>query len=176
MRLFGKKKLSETEAAGQFVLMVMNGVKQQWSTIASELKAIAQTEDSISDDRYAGFEFALAVVAIQVYALPKLLPSEQASRIKEHVVRCISSPDLGAYPREALEEYQRAWDKALHRSEPPFYGIASVLFDKLGCRSSVRLGNARFKDPLLLDALSEKIVTFGGPWWKAVTQEYKLMP
>jgi hypothetical protein len=41
---------------------------------------------------------------------------------------------------------------------------------------SMELGGARFKDPLLLMALSEKVVTFGGPWWKTVTQEYKLVP
>jgi hypothetical protein len=38
------------------------------------------------------------------------------------------------------------------------------------------LADGKFKDPLLLMALSEKVVTFGGPWWKNVIQEYKLVP
>lgn len=175
MALFGKKKLSEIEAAGQFVIMVTKGVQQHWPEIASELKGVLQAEDSISDDQYAGFEFALAVIAVQIQALPNLLPAEQASRVREYVMQCISSPELEEYPREAIQEYQNAWDQTLQRGEPPFYGIASVLFDKLDCRSTVEFGEARFKSPLLLMALSEKVVTFGGPWWKTLTQEYELV-
>jgi hypothetical protein len=176
MGLFGKKKLSEMEAACQFVLMVMKGVQHHWPEIANELKGMFQAEPSILDDRYAIFEFSLAVVATQIQALPNLLPLDQANRIREYVLKCISSPELGEYPREAIQEYQNAWDQSLKKAEPPFYGIASVLFDKLGYQSTVKLAGGKFKDPLLLMALSEKVVTFGGPWWKNVIQEYKLVP
>ena len=133
-------------------------------------------EDSISDDQYASFEFVLAVIATQIQALPNLLPSDQANRIREHVIHCVSSPDLKSYPRETIQEYESAWNQSLQQGEPPFYGIASVLFDKLECRSSMELGSASFKSPLLLMALSQKVVTLGGPWWKTLTQEYKLVP
>ncbi len=176
MGLFGKKKLQEIEAASQFVLMVTKDVQRHWSEIANELKDMFQAEDSMADDQYAGFEFVLAVIACQIQALPNLLPADQASRIREHVMQCISSPELGEYPREAIHEYQNAWDQSLQQCEPPFNGIASVLFDKLEFQSTVELGGASFKSPLLLMALSEKIVTFGGPWWKTVTQKYKLVP
>lgn len=176
MGLFGRKKLSEIEAAGQFVLMVTKGVQQHWPKIAKELKGMFQTEESFSDDQNAGFEFVLAVIATQIQALPNLLPPDQASRIREYVMQCISSPELGSYPRETIQEYQSAFDQSLQQGEPPFYGIASVLFDKLECRGTVELGGAKLKDPLVLMALSEKVVTFGGPWWKALTQEYKLVP
>jgi hypothetical protein len=176
MGIFGKKRLTEIEAAGQFVLMVTKGVQQQWPQIVKELQGIFQAEDAISDDQYASFEFVLAVIACQIQALPNLLPADQASRIREYVMQCISSPELREYPREALQEYQSAWDQSLQQGEPPFYGIASVLFDKLECRNTVELGGAKFKSPLLLMALSEKIVTFGGPWWKTVTQGYNLVP
>jgi hypothetical protein len=174
--LFGKKKLSEIEASGQFVLMVTKGVRQHWPEIARELKGMLQAGDSISDDQYASFEFMLAVVATQIQALPNLLTTDQASRVREYIMKCISSPELGAYPREAIQEYQNAWDQALQQKEYPFDGVASVLFDKLKCRSTVDIGGARFKSPLLLDVLSEKVVTFGGPWWKTITQDYKLVP
>jgi hypothetical protein len=147
MGLFGKKKLSEIEAAGQFVLIVTRGAKQRWPEIANELKDMFQAEDSISDDQYASFEFVLAVIATQIQAIPNLLPSDQARRIREYVMQCISSPDLGAYPRETIQEYQNAWDESLQQSQPPFYAIASLLFDKLDCRSTVELGNPSFKDP-----------------------------
>lgn len=176
MGLFGKKKLSEIEAAGQFVLMVTKGVQQHWPGIDSELKAMFLSGDSISDDQYASFEFVLAVIATQIQALPNLLAADQASRVREYVMRCISSPELGEYPREAIQEYQNAWEQALQQGESPFHAIAAVLSDKLECRSSVELGEARFKSPLLLMALSEKVVTFGGPWWKTMAQEYKIVP
>lgn len=176
MGLFGKKKLSEIKASGQFVLMVTKGVRQHWPEIASELKGILQAEDSISDDQSASFEFVLAVIATQIQALPNLLAADQASRVREYVMQCISSPELGASPRETIQEYQNAWDQALQQAEPLFYGIASVLFDKLKCRSTVEVGGVRFKSPLVLDALSEKVVTFGGPWWKTIIQEYRLVP
>ncbi len=176
MGLFGKKKLSEVKAAGQFVLMVSKGVQQHWPDIASDLNGMLNAEDSISDDHYAGFEFVLAVIASQIQALPNLLSADQASRVRDYIMQCISSPDLEAYPREAIQEYQNAWDQSLQHGELPFYGIASVLFDKLECRSAVELGEARFKDPLLLMALSEKVVTFGGPWWETTIQQYELVP
>lgn len=175
MSLFGKKKLSEIEAAGQFVIMITKDVQQHWPEIARELKGILQAEDSISDDQYAGFEYVLAVIAVQIQALPNLLPADQASRIREYIMQCISSPELEAYLREAIQEYQNAWNQTLQRGEPPFYGIESLLFDKLMCRCAVELGEARFKSPLLFMALSEKVVTFGGPWWKTLVHEYKLV-
>lgn len=176
MGLFGEKKLTEIEAAGQFVLMVTKGFQQQWPQIVKEIKGIFQAEDAILNDEYASFEFVLAVIACQIQALPNLLSADQASRIREYVMQCLSSPELGDYPREALQDYQSAWDQSLQQSEPPFYGITSVLYDKLECRGSVELGDAKFKSPLLIMALSEKVVTFGGPWWKTVTQQYKLVP
>lgn len=174
MGLFGKEKLSEVEVAGQFVISIVKPIQQEWPKVAAELTRLLQLNQPISADRYAAFEFTLAVIALQIQALPNLLPPAQADRIREHVMRCISSPDLGSHPREAIHEYQSAWNQCLQQGEPPFHGIASVLFDKLSCQSSVGLGNAKFKDPLLLMALSEKVITFGGGWWKNAIQRYKL--
>lgn len=176
MDLSGKEELSEVEVAGQFVISILRPIQQEWPKVAAELTAMLQLKQPISTDQYAAFEFYLAVIALQIQALPNLLPPAQAGRIREHVMRCISSPDLGSYPGQAIEEYQAAWNECLQQGEPPFYGIASVLFDKLGCQSSVALGSAKFKSPLLLIALSEKVITFGGTWWKNVIQRCKLVP
>jgi hypothetical protein len=170
------KKLPEVEAVGQFVMMVMKGVQHQWPEIAAELTKMLRLKDPISDEHHAGLEFALAVIATQIQALPNLLPANQANRIREYIMKCISSPELASYPREAIQEYQDAWDKCLQRNESPIDGIASVLFDKLRCSSTVEMGNAKFKSPHLLMALSEKVVTFGGRWWKNIAKEYELVP
>ena len=176
MSQLGKQKLSEVDAAGRFVLTITKSVQQHWPQVARELKETLPDIDAIPEDTNAGFEFAVAVIATQVQALPNLLPVDQAARIREYILRCISPPELGAYPRDTIEQYQDAWDQSVQKGEPPCHGVASILYDKLGCRSMVEVGEERFKDPLLLMALSEKVLLFGGPWWKNITQQFNLMP
>src|SRR3989338_6226824 len=173
---FKKHKLTEREVAGQFVLVVMKGVRERWPEIAKQLKELFSEESSIFTNQSAPVEFSLAVVASQIQALPNLLPSDQANRIRDYILKCVSSSELEEYPREAIQEYQNAWDRSLKKAEPPFYGIASVLYDKLGCQSITKQGNEKFKSPLLLMALSEKVVTFGGPWWKNAILENEIVP
>ena len=177
MEISGRKKLSELEIAGQFVLAMTKTVQKEWPSVARELNAAPfSPKEPFSDDAFAGYEFLLAVIACQIQSLPNLLAKEQSQRIRAYILVCLSSPEVGSYPGEALGEYQQAWNESLKREEAPFYGLASVLFDKLGRRETVQLGDGKFKDPLLLMALSEKIVMFGGPWWKNVIQEYRIVP
>lgn len=176
MGFFGKKKISEVEVARQFVVSIRKPIQQEWPNVVAELAEMLQLKEPIPADQNTAFEFALAVIAVQIQALPNLLPPAQAKRIREHVLRCISSSDLGNYALAAIQEYQSAWNQSLQERVPPFDAIASVLFDKLGCQSSVTLGELKIKSPLLLDALSEKIIAFGGAWWKSAIQRYKLVP
>jgi hypothetical protein len=54
-------------------------------------------------------------------------------------------------------------------------GIASVLFDKLGCTSGVRMGEVRLKSPITLMALTTAIVDCGsGHYWKTVATKFRL--
>lgn len=167
-----KKKLSEVEAAGKFVLTITKNVQKQWSIICNELLH----DEIIHNNQQVDFDFTLAIIATQIQALPNLLPEDQAIRIRKYVIQCLSAPELGSYPRDTILRYEFAWDKSLIEGEPPIYGIASVLFDKLGCQSVVEIGNGRFKSPLLIMALSEKIVKLGGSWWKNAIQHYQIEP
>lgn len=173
--LFGKKKMSENEAAGQFVFMTIDSVQKQWPDIVNDLKNIIPFEESILEDHNAVFEFVLAVIATQLQALPNLLPTDQANRIRNIILQCISSPELGTYPYVAIQAYQNAWDQSLQQLENPGTAIASVLFDKLGIRSRPLLG-VTCKSPLILMALTEKVYCCIGPFWKNLTQKYKLIP
>lgn len=176
MEFVNKEKISELQAAGQFVLSIVTPIQHEWPNIAADITRMLQLKQPISTDPYAGFEFALAVLAEEIQALPNLLPSEQADRIREHVLRCISSPDLGNYPRDAICEYESAWNQCIQQDEPPFGRMASILYDKLECQRTGEFGHAKFKDPLLLMALSEKIIMIGGNWWKNAIQRYTLVP
>jgi hypothetical protein len=172
MGLFGKKKLSEIEAAGQFVVMVSQNAKQHWPSFAKELNTMFNIGGTpVPDTQQAALEFVMAVIATQIQALPNLLSLDQASRIREYVLLLISSPDLGSYPRETIEEYQDAWDQARRQNTMPLEGIISILSDKLGLQDDTEFGN-----PLLLLALSEKVLTVGCGWWKTMAEQYKLVP
>lgn len=176
MGLFGKKKITETEIAGLFVLAFTQEIKQHWTEIDKELSNILPGKMSFSENKYASFEFALAVIVVQLQALPNIFPIDQANRIREHVIKYISSPELGSYPSDTINEYQIAWDKALKEAEIPLYNVASLLLDKLQLQSTIEVNNITLKDPLLLMILSEKIIKFGGGWWKTISKKYKIRP
>ncbi len=175
MGLFGEPKISEAVIAGQFVIHVCKGVQESWPKIVDELRQLFRDDASVLDDEFAPFEFALAVVATQMQALPNLLPPDQAARLRSHIVRCLCSDEVGTYPTEAIDEYQLAWDRSLQVPEPPYFGIASVLFDKLGCSEAVSIGKASFKSPITLMALGSAVVTFGGVFWKAAVSQYRIV-
>jgi hypothetical protein len=175
MGLFGKPKISEEVIAGQFVLHVCRGVEESWPKITDELRQLLHDDASVLDDQFAPFEFALAVIATQMQALSNLLPADQAGRLRSHIIRCLCSDELGTYPKEALDEYQAAWDRSLQVPEPPYFGIASVLFDKLGCSEALSIGRASFKSPITLMALGSTVVTFGGAFWKTAVSQYSIV-
>lgn len=176
MGVLGKKKITEAEVAGQFVITITKGVQEYWPSIAKDINQQFQSNKPISDGLDGSFEFALAGIATQIQALTNLLKQEQVSRIREYILKCISSPELGTYSKETIEAYQNAWDASLKKGEPPHYGIASVLYDKLQCGDTVEIGSEQFKNPVLLMALSEQVISFGGPWWKEVIEEYEIVP
>jgi hypothetical protein len=137
-----KPSVSEMAIAGQFVLHIGQTVQESWPQISGGLRTFFRNDPTVLDGDIAAFEFALAVVATQIQALPNLLLSDQAARIRSHVVRCLCSDEIGTYPAEAIDEYQAAWGRSLEMAEPPYFGIAYVLFDKLGASETSSVGGA----------------------------------
>lgn len=172
----GKQTVSENEAAGLFLVGLLRDVQQAWPSIATALQEFAIPDAFDPEDKEAAFEFALAVVAVQIQAIPKLFPGEQADRIMKHCLECMCGPDLGSYPKLALEEYQSAWDRDAEFLEPPVYGVASVLYDKLECSSTCQVGSTTYKDPVLLTALAHSIISVGGSRWKDLALSHEIVP
>ena len=174
MGLFGKPKLSERDAAAKFAMNIMGDLKEAWPRVAQGIEAMLGEDAEVLQDQYARYNFALAVIATQLQAVTNLLP-ENESRIRAVVLQCLHNDDLGTYPEDSIAEYQHAWDECLRRKELPINGIASVLFDKLGCTSSVAIGNGRVKSPVTLMALSAAVMDCSlGQYWKTVTTKFKL--
>ena len=68
-----KTEITEMKAAGYFVITMMRNAQEHWPSIANELNQLFPCNKPISDDQHACFEFALAVIATQMQALPNLL-------------------------------------------------------------------------------------------------------
>ncbi len=172
-----KKKVTEMEAAALFVMTILKDSQKKWPSIAKELNQLLIPKKKFSKKQSDAMEFSFAVIAQHIQALPNLLEQEQAKRILEYIMKIISTPELGTYPREIIKKYQDEWDACLEQAEPPFYGIASVLFDALGCKDTQKMGDDYYiKSPIVLMALAEQVTKFGNPrWWKNLTERYNIV-
>ena len=174
MKNIENEEISEQEIAAQFILHYCTIIPKRWPAIVSELNGVLKT--SIQDLPVISYEFALAAIAVQIQALPNLLSETQAARIRQYIFECLTTEDVGSYPVEMIQQYEEVWAKALEIPENPVTHIAAALYDNLGCNSSVSIGDAKFKNPLLLAALSEKLIREGGPFWKTAIEKFRIMP
>ena len=171
------KEVTEFEAASQFVMTILKDSKKKWPSIAQELNQLLRPKKKFSRKQSAAMEFSFAVIALQIQALPNLLEQGQAKRILEYILKIISTPELGTYPREIIKKYQDAWAASLESAELPIYGIASVLFDALECKDIKKMGDDYYiKNTIVLMALAEQVNNFGNlSWWKNLTERYKIV-
>ena len=180
------------EGAGKFVLAILTRVQPEWPAIVAELRGILQEPLDALDDVWTQFEFAMAVVAVEMQALPNLLPADQARRIRQHVLTCLRTPNVGPAKIEAVEAYEQAWTKAMADAELPFGSVAALLCERAGIRGApVELGGVHYQDPLLLTALGTVVTTFamghwknflagpvvttGGGWWKNFLAAHRIV-
>jgi hypothetical protein len=172
---YPRKRLSEVEVAGLFVISILKDVRKEWTAIEKELNKLCGATKITRKAEYGDLEFALAVIAIEIQALTNLCPKTQAERILAYVLQCLSTPELGSYPRDAIQEYQLAWNQSLDEGELPLNAISSILFNRLGINETVKLSGSEFKDPLILMTLTVMLVKLGGGWWKNALQQYLIV-
>lgn len=170
-----KPTKGELEAAGDFVLSVFQHVSAQWPSICHEIQFFDPKFESLRDDEVALYEFTLAVIAVEMHAIA-YLPSDQANRIRSHVLECLTTGSIaggiGDYPRQAVAEYNEAWKHSISQEEVPMFGVAAVLYYKLGLSSHVTIDRDNF---LVISALVDAIVRLGGPWWKIYIERNRIV-
>jgi hypothetical protein len=172
-----KPQLSEQNAAEHFLGDMFNAVKSEWPRISEEISRIFEDNTSSLETTRAPFEFCLAVIATEIQALPNLFQPKQATRIQSHIINHLTSlSDLKELIAGAMTAYQTAWDEYGRRREPPWYGIASVLYDRLGCTANISIGSRNYKSPTSLQILALTVTTCGGGWWKELTSRYEIIP
>ena len=164
------------EAATEFVLMMLQEGQSQWPSVCSGLEPLEPRFASFRDDILISYEFMLACTAVQMHALPNLLKSEQARRIRSYILECLTNDKFGSYGPDAIAGYDAMWNDYSERAHPPYNGVASLLFTKLGLSTGVTIGDTTYKDPVLLLALGGTIVRFAGGWWKNYVQQHEIVP
>lgn len=171
MRLFGKPKVSERDAADSFVSSIADWVTRFWPEIrqrSSHVELLREDPPRLGDDAFRS-QFALAMLACEMQGLRYLLPPDQADRIWSFVFEIVSEPAsadrLGEGAGDALHEYFAAWERDLQEDRLPTTGLAGVLYDRLG-----------FSDGLSLVRLEIMVVAFARGWWKDFLSQHKLVP
>lgn len=176
MRLFGKQQKTEVHAAAEFVIFMCEHLEAQWSSLCSGLVPFEPQFAALATDKIASYEFTLAAIAVQMHAIPNLLSPDQTTRIRAHIMECLITDEVGDYPRQAIAEYNAAWDRSVSKAELPLGGVASILYDKLGLTSAVPIGEITLKSPVLLTVLGGTIFQVGGPWWKNYVDTHQIVP
>ena len=103
-----KKKLTEQEAAAQFVLYIIKEAKSAWPIIHKNLKDYFKEKFIVENEKMAAFDLSLAAIAQDLQVVKNLFPKDQAERIEKWVLKCIDTEDWGEY---ALDEVKRYSDK-----------------------------------------------------------------
>ena len=171
----GKKRVSEAEAAGAFVLANVKRAEEVWPKVAKGVNATFGT--SLPFDRNAVCQFALAILALEMEALPRLFPADQATRIREHVYTCVSGPYSGPGAREGLQEYHYIWMQAREEGKDAMDVLTRTLLDRLGVAVTTASWSNELSESWSLEyQLSMVLIRSGAVSWKDITSKYRITP
>lgn len=173
--LFNKSRVSEREASVQFLHYVLAGALENWSEITASFRD-QMIDTSKLDLPWSQFEFGIAIATVQLRAVWNLCPSDQASRIHNHVIEILSSaPNTAKRSIEGLRAYDAAWQSAIDAGEPPFGALAITLCRRLDLRPPDIPNDGEFIDPLFLTSLGGAVTTGLPGWWKKFLGTHRLV-
>jgi hypothetical protein len=182
------KKMNEKEAAVHFFDVSLAAVEKNWKELSAFLEKIMETK--IEEETASKFEYAMALVAVQMQALPKLLPLPQALRVRNHLMEHLSAKaEEGKFAIDLIKKYEDAWNyaktiigeqKAVNvqdsfnsRYEPPHFknpleAVGTILSDTFYDRTSIETmgGEKREYKLSTVQLLGESFAQFGGYWQK----------
>jgi hypothetical protein len=174
MALFNKK-LTEQEAASQFVLYIMKEAQDAWPTIHKSLKDSFKEKFVVEDEKMATFDLALAAISQDLQAVKNLFPKDQAERIEKWVLKCIDTEDFGEYAVDEVKKYGEKFQKDIQNINAggdPLSAIPARLLHRwLGKNIQnfdVEMNGKRtgIISPILLMIISSTLAAFLGTWKK----------
>lgn len=169
-----KPSMSEEEAAQRFVLDTVTSASANWPTITEGWRPLLQGNSDPIDTPWALHEFVVANVTCRMRALTPFFTPEQADRLRDFALGCLATPDLKIDVNEAAQDYRDAFDAATAAAQPPYVRVAEMYFTRIGERLPPGTLGPEYRQPPLLLLVGSALSSFGGPWWKNVSQKYKL--
>jgi len=182
MPLF-KKKLTEQEAAAQFVLYIMKEAQAAWPSLYKSLNDTFKKKFIVEDETMAAFDLALAALAQDLRAVKNLFPKDQAERIEKWVYQCIDTEDWGEYAVEEVKKYGEKFQidiQNINVGGDPLSAIPARLVQRwLGQNVhnfvvEMNGGKAGIISPVLLMMVTGTLTTFIGTW-KRIKDNFKLI-
>lgn len=182
MPLF-KKKLTEQEAAAQFVLHIMRETQVAWPTIRKSLKDTFKEKFIVEDETMAAFDLALAAIAQDLQAVRNLFPNDQAERIKKWVYQFIDTEDWGEYAVAEVKKYGEKFQidiQNINAGGDPLSAIPARLVQRwLGQNIHnfvVEMNGDKtgIISPVLLMMIGGTLSAFLGTW-KRIKNDFKLV-
>ena len=176
MGLFGKKKISEREAVGQFIVYVSTRVKEIWPFAVEHLKSLAPIDDSMVDDLQARYELVVAVISIHTLALPAVMSTDLAIRIQQQILKCLNVPEQDGLPLRLFDKYSSVWNKeqgSTHKT--PYYCVAPVLIERLGLAKDFDRDDPNNHVMLVELYLTKTVHSVGEGWWVDLVRKYNIV-
>jgi len=201
--MFGKKSIKEAEAARRFIDEFLPSSLQAWPQICEKLEPTDSSFRDLGKDRAAAFEFALALLSIQMRALNNLLPADQAKRIEQHIFAVIRNPPReiivsplleDGTPKMTIDEIGFFGDEERNpnadTTDYPEQSIALYrqVFDSaledgdiltsgpavlLGMRLGLITQQRQYR-PEIIQPLFQYLSMLGGSWWKECLKQYRI--
>ena len=178
-----KKKLTEQEAASQFVLYIMKEAQNVWPTIYKNLKDSFKEKFVVEDEKMAAFDLALAAIAQDLQAVKNLFPKDQAERIGKWVLKYIDTEDWGEYAVDEVKKYGEKFQKDIQNINAggdPLSAIPAHLLQRwLGKNIQnfdVEMNGKKtgIISPVLLMTVSNTLTAFLGTW-KRLKDDFKII-
>ncbi len=172
---FFKKKITEQEAAAQFVLYITKEAQNTWPTIYKSLQDSFKDKLVVEDETMAAFDLTLAAIAQDLQAVKNLFPKDQAERIEKWVLKCIDTKDWGEYAIDEVKKYGEKFQKEIQNISTggdPLSAIPARLLQRWIGKNiqkfDVEINGKKtgFIDPILLMMISSTLTAFLGTWKK----------
>lgn len=202
--MFGKDSIKEAEAAKLFIDEVLPGALKAWPGVCEKIGSTDSTFRKLGQNRAAAFEFALALISIQMRALNILLPDGQATRIEQHIYAFLRNPPKeiiispileDGSPKMTIDEFgffdadERNLNADTSNYPEQSLTLYRQVFDSaiedgdtltsgpavlLGMRLGLITQQQQFR-PEIVQPLFQYLTIIGGTWWKEFLKEHQII-
>jgi len=173
MGLFGKKKISASEAGVMYLESLGQMLSKYWPQMAKKFSPMIQIPlEQLSTDDALSHVF-LAVVSTHYHDLPKLFDEGVTDSLRRSIWYGITRQDYSL--GDVLRLYLRTMEATEEEGELYLSVAAAVLYEQLGGDFILSTGTHKMASPTATMALTELFMVFDLDWWKRLHSEFKVI-